>query len=90
MKKFMVIEEFRPNCKEQVYERFSKHGRMLPDGLSYVDSWLEKNGDRCFQLMETDDPKLFHDWIDHWKDLVAFEIIELGEKPSSETRDTGQ
>ena len=82
MKKFMVVEEFLPNCKEQVYERFSKHGRMLPNGLSYVDSWLEKNGDRCFQLMETDDPKLFHDWIDNWKDLVVFEIIELGDKPT--------
>ena len=84
MKKFMVIEEFLPNCKEKVYERFNTLGRMLPNGLTYVDSWLEKNGNRCFQLMETDDPKLFQIWIDNWNDLVAFEVVEIGDKPLSE------
>ena len=54
---------------------------MLPQGLAYVNSWLEKDGDRCFQLMETDDASLFQIWIEHWKDLVAIEIVELGEKP---------
>ena len=83
MKKFMVVEKFRPNCRDKVYERFNKQGRMLPDGLTYVESWLEKNGDRCFQLMETDDPKLFRDWIENWKDLVVFEIIEIGDKPTN-------
>ena len=82
MKRYMVIERFAPGAKEKVYERFRKKGRMLPDGLTYVDSWLEKDGDRCFQLMETDDRSLFDRWIDNWKDLVRIEIIELGEKPS--------
>ena len=53
---------------------------MLPDGLGYIDSWLEKDGDRCFQLMETDSPDLFEKWIASWSDLVSFEVIEL-EKP---------
>ncbi len=55
---------------------------MLPDGLCYIDSWLEKDGDRCFQLMETDSPDLFEKWIASWSDLVSFEVIEL-ERPIS-------
>ena len=83
MKRYMVIEYFAAGAKEEVYARFREKGRMLPDGLVYIDSWLEKTGDRCFQLMETDDPVLFERWMDNWKDLVRFEIIELGEKPGT-------
>jgi hypothetical protein len=82
MKRYMVIEQFVPGAKDKVYERFREQGRMLPDGLVYVDSWLEKDGDRCFQLMETSDPSLFDRWTKSWNDLVRFEIIELGEKPN--------
>ena len=83
MKEYMVIETFRPGCKEMVYQRFVRQGRMLPDGLKYIHSWLEKNGDRCFQLMETDDRSLFDQWIENWNDLTDFEIVEIGEKPST-------
>ena len=82
MKRYMVIERFGPGAKDKVYERFREKGRMLPDGLTYIDSWLEKDGDRCFQLMEADDPALFDRWMENWKDLVRFEIIELGDKPT--------
>jgi hypothetical protein len=82
--KFMVIETFAPGCKAQVYERFHQKGRMLPDGLRYFDSWLEKDGDLCFQLMETDTPQLFDLWTKNWEDLVSFEIIALeAQKPDS-------
>ncbi len=57
---------------------------MLPDGLTYLDSWLEKDGDRCFQLMETDNPALFEVWKRRWNDLVSIEVIELGAKPSKD------
>jgi hypothetical protein len=50
---------------------------MLPDGLKYLDSWVEENLDRCFQLMETDDAKLFKQWIAWWQDLVDFEVIPV-------------
>ena len=81
--KYMVIETFAPGCKTQVYDRFHRQGRMLPAGLHYLDSWLEKDGDRCFQLMETDSPHLFETWINAWKDLVSFEVIPLEQqKPS--------
>lgn len=75
--RYMVVETFAPGCKDAVYERFREKGRMLPDGLFYIDSWLEKDGDRCYQLMETDSPELFDRWIEQWKDLVSFRVIEL-------------
>jgi hypothetical protein len=81
VKRYMVIEHFHPGSKARVYERFHAKGRMLPEGLAYVDSWLERDGDRCFQLMETDDPSLFEEWAGHWRDLVRFEVVELGGKP---------
>ena len=81
MNRYMVIERFAPSAKEKVYDRFREKGRMLPDGLVYIDSWLEKAGDRCFQLMETNDSSLFDRWMENWRDLVRIEIIELGEKP---------
>ena len=51
---------------------------------SALNSWLEKDGDRCFQLMETDDPSLFRVWTDRWKDLVSFEVVEIGKKPNED------
>jgi len=81
MKQYMVIEHFKPACKEKIYERFHAKGRMLPDGLVYLNSWLEKNGDRCFQLMETNDPSLFRTWLEAWQDLATIEVIEIGQKP---------
>jgi len=80
----MVIETFLPGCREKVYERFHQKGRMLPEGLIYLQSWLEKDGDRCFQLMETEDASLFEVWLERWNDLVAMEVVELGEKPRLE------
>ena len=80
--KYMVLETFRPGCKGRVYQRFQTKGRMLPDGLRYIDSWLEKDGDRCFQLMETESRALFDQWTTSWSDLVSFEIIELENRES--------
>ena len=50
---------------------------MMPEGLNYVDSWIEKNFDRCFQIMETEDPALFDPWIAEWQDLMDFEIVPI-------------
>jgi hypothetical protein len=81
MSQYMVIETFLPGSKEKIYQRFFAQGRMMPDGLEYVNSWLEKDGHRCFQLMETNDPSLFQVWSERWKDLIKIEIVQLGEKP---------
>ena len=82
MTKYMVIETYRKGSLDEVYRRFHKKGRMLPEGLYYLDSWLEKEGDRCFQLMKTDDPALFPQWTKNWEDLAHFEVVEIGSKPS--------
>ena len=80
--KYMVIEMFKPGSKEKVYARYEAKGRMLPDGLKYIDSWLTEDGTRCFQLMETDDSELFNLWIEKWSDLVEFEIIPVLDSPT--------
>ena len=77
----MVVEKFK-NIRS-VYGRVREGGRLLPDGLKYVDSWVEANLNRCFQLMECDDPRLFQEWVAQWEDLVEFEIVPV--VPSKET-----
>lgn len=76
----MVIEKFKTECKDKIYERLKTKGRMLPNGLIYLDSWLELQGKRCFQLMETDNEYLFDEWVKKWNDLIDFEIIPLEQK----------
>ncbi len=72
----MIVEEFVHGARP-VYERARDQGRMLPAGLEYVDSWVDEPLERCFQLMETDDPALIDAWIAEWSDLVRFEIVPL-------------
>ncbi|MEL7243166.1 MAG: DUF3303 family protein [Cyanobacteria bacterium J06573_2] len=74
---FMVIEKFKDDKAKEVYYRYQQKGRMLPDGLKYIDSWVEVNLNRCFQLMECDDLTLFQKWILEWQDLVEFEVIPV-------------
>jgi hypothetical protein len=75
--RYMVIETFRRGPRP-VYARAAERGRMLPAGLVYVESWIDERGfDRCFQLMETEDPSLFDEWIAAWSDLVDFEIVPV-------------
>lgn len=82
--KYMVLERFRAGNSDAVYARFATRGRMLPDGLQFIDSWLAASDDTVWQLMETDDPTLFDTWAANWNDLVEFEIRELKEKPKTE------
>lgn len=77
MKKYMLIERFKPDCFDKVYERFDKKGRMLPEGLYYLNSWVNKEKSCCFQLMETNKEELLHQWINHWADLTDFEIFPI-------------
>jgi Protein of unknown function (DUF3303) len=83
---FMVIESFKNRDAAPVYERFREKGRMMPDGLKYVDSWVERDLGRCFQLMECDDPQLLRQWTSQWQDLVDFEIASvITSKEAAET-----
>lgn len=73
----MVVEQIKD--AKAVYRRVREKGRMLPEGLKYIESWVETNYIRCFQIMECDDASLFHKWIVHWHDLIDFEIIPVME-----------
>jgi hypothetical protein len=76
--RYMVIERYLAG-PGPVYERAASRGRMLPDGLRYLDSWVvdDERLDRCFQLMETDDPTLFDVWRANWSDLGDFEVFPV-------------
>jgi hypothetical protein len=75
---FIVIERFKNlNNAKAVYQRFQERGRMLPEGLKYIESWTEATFGRCFQLMECDDPRLFQEWVSCWDDLIEFEIVPV-------------
>jgi hypothetical protein len=71
---YMVVERYRNGDAAAVYRRFRDRGRMAPEGLVYVASWVDRELERCFQLMETDDPKLLDQWMAAWSDLVEFEV----------------
>ena len=74
---FMVIEHFQPGKAPEVYRRFRSQGRMAPEGLRYVSSWVDMHFERCFQLMETDNEALFAAWTAAWEDLMDFEIVPV-------------
>ena len=74
---FMVIERFRPGQAPAVYRRFRDQGRMAPDGVRYISSWVDLDFHRCFQVMDADDERLLQQWTAHWSDLIDFELIPL-------------
>ncbi|HYM90746.1 MAG TPA: DUF3303 family protein [bacterium] len=74
---FMVIENFRNQNAKAIYRRFREKGRLTPDGLKFVNSWVEADLGRCFQLMECDDVTLLQRWVAEWSDLVDFEIVPV-------------
>lgn len=71
---FLVIERFRGGDPAPVYNRFRARGRMAPDGLRYVNSWVTSDLGTCYQVMECDDRALLDEWMRAWEDLVEFEV----------------
>ena len=86
---YVIIEHFKNQDPVPVYRRFQNRGRLAPEGLRYISSWVDEKLERCFQLMETDHPKYLKEWVANWNDLVEFEIYpvisskEAAEKVSS-------
>ena len=74
---FMVVERFRNQDAKSIYRRLRDKGRMMPDGLKFVSSWVSADVSRCFQLMECDDVTLFQRWVAEWSDLMEFEIVPV-------------
>ena len=74
---YMVVERFKDQDALPVYRRFRESGRLAPEGLTYVASWVDESLQRCFQLMETDDRDLLDRWIANWDDIVDFEVFPV-------------
>ena len=73
---YMIVENFGDNAVS-IYRRFRERGRMAPEGLRYVASWVTEDYRRCFQVMECDDPALLEQWMSNWRDLTEFEVIPV-------------
>jgi hypothetical protein len=74
---YMVVEHFRDGDPVPVYRRFRDRGRLAPDGLQYVSSWVDEKLATCFQLMETDDRDVLDQWMANWNDIVEFEVYAV-------------
>ncbi len=74
---YMVVEHFKNRDAVAVYRRFRDRGRMAPEGLLYMSSWVDETLERCYQLMETHDRRLLDEWMANWTDLVDFEVYPV-------------
>jgi hypothetical protein len=80
---YMVVERFKD--APAIYRRLHEKGRMMPEGLEYVSSWIDVDLKICWQLMRTEDESLFQTWIENWKDLADFEVVPV--RTSAEVRE---
>jgi Protein of unknown function (DUF3303) len=80
---YMVVEHFKNKDAVAVYRRFRDHGRMAPEGLLYLSSWVDDKLERCYQLMATEDASLLDEWMANWSDLVNFEVHAVVTSPEA-------
>ena len=73
----MVVENYKEGCFEKIYERYNTKGRLFPDGLHFLNSWVNRDKNICFQLMESNDEQLFYKWFERWEDLVDFKLYAI-------------
>ena len=81
---YMVVEHFKD--APAIYQRLREKGRMMPEGLEYVSSWIDVDLKTCWQLMRTDNESLLQAWTDNWKDLMDFEIVPVRTSPEVRER----
>lgn len=74
---YMIIETFKPGKVKEIYRRLEEKGRMQPEGLTYINSWIDENMEKCYQVMETDSIEKIHQWISNWDDVMEFEIVAV-------------
>ena len=84
----MIIERFRDGTGDAVYARLAERGRLMPDGLAYLDSWVRADRAMCYQLMETSDPGLLDEWMASWSDLMEFEVVPVITSQDAQRRGT--
>jgi hypothetical protein len=71
---YMVVERFKNGDAAAVYRRLREKGRMAPEGIVYLSSWVDETLEGCYQLMEARDRKLLGEWMENWCDLVDIEV----------------
>ena len=74
---YMIIERFHPGKVKELYKRFETKGRMMPEGVTYINSWIDEHVSICYQVMESSSEEKLQEWISHWNDLADFEIIPV-------------
>ena len=74
---FMVIERFKSGKAPEIYRRFRERGRMAPDDVTYVASWVDLTFERCYQVMDAENEARLREWTKHWEDLTDFEIVPV-------------
>ena len=74
---FVIIERFRAGDPAPVYRRFRDRGRLAPEGLHYVNSWVSTDLSTCYQVMECEDRRLLDQWIANWDDIVDFQVVPV-------------
>jgi len=74
---FMVVERFKPGKAHEIYRRFRERGRLAPEDVKYVASWVDLRFERCFQVMEAENEARLRLWTAHWDDLTDFEIVPV-------------
>ena len=84
-KLYMIVERFRSG-PGAVYARFRERGRLAPDGVTYIASWVTEDGGCCYQVMSCADPRLLEAWMTNWRDLVDFEVIPVITSPAAAVR----
>ena len=74
---YMIIERFYPEKIKELYAKFDREGRLLPDGVQYINSWIDETVSTCYQVMESETPEKLQQWVNNWKDFADFEIIPV-------------
>jgi hypothetical protein len=75
--RYMVIEDFKAGKVGEIYSRLRDSGRHMPEGLTYIASWITDDMTRCYQVMECDEQALLDEWMSHWRDLMDFEVVPV-------------
>lgn len=83
---YMVIEKFYPDKIKDLYKRFEEKGRMMPEGVNYINSWINEEVSICYQVMESSSEEKLQEWISHWNDLAGFEIIPVITSAEAKTK----
>ncbi len=74
---FMIIEKFHSGKVKDLYQRFEEKGRLMPDGVNYINSWIDSKINTCYQVMKSDAEVKIHEWISNWSDLADFEVLPV-------------